>query len=80
MVIIDWIKKVIGIAPVVAVEIQPVVADGTAIVGDLTELIADLKAGRYLEVIADANQSLADVKVFVAEVEKVVTALQAANK
>lgn len=80
MAIWDWIKKIIGFAPIVAPEVQPVVADGEAIVADLARVVADLKNSNYLNVIADANQSLADVKVFVAEVEKIVTALQAANK
>ena len=80
MAIWDWIKKIIGMAPVIAEEVKPVVMDGEAVAADLLKVVADLKSGRYLAVIADANQSLADVKVFVAEVEKVVTALQAANK
>ncbi len=68
----SWIK---GKAQVVE-QVKPVVKEGEDIVKDLMEIIADIKAGRYTEVVTDTKQIALDVAEFAAEVEKIMNKLQ----
>lgn len=76
----SWIAGLFTKVPAVTPEIQPLIVEGEVVVADLAKIVSDLKANNLFAVVGDGNQILADVKIFVDHINKVVTQLQLKQK